>query len=194
MWHDMLSMDIPAVEKVIRTVVVYLAVYLLLRIVGRRDLAQLNSMDLVVVLLLSNVVQNAVIGPDYSVVGGVLGATVLIAVDAGLVRLRISSVRAWRIFDGKATVLVRNGQYDRRTMRRLGIRPTDVLQVIRRQGGTGPRDAQRVLLEPSGDLLVELRRKRRTATQGDIRQLAARLDRIERHLARLADERSDGSS
>jgi len=67
MWTDLWQVQIPLVEKVLRTVLVYGGLALLLRLAGKRDLAQLNSFDLVVMLLLSNVVQNAVIGNDNSV-------------------------------------------------------------------------------------------------------------------------------
>ena len=70
MWNDLLSLGVSAPEKILRTVVIYLVLAVLLRLAGKRDLAQLNSFDLVVMLLLSNVVQNAVIGPDNSLLGG----------------------------------------------------------------------------------------------------------------------------
>ena len=77
MWNDMWVMGIPVMEKAIRTAVVYFFIALALRIIGRRELAQFTAFDLVVVLLLSNVVQNAIIGPDNSLTGGLVGATFL---------------------------------------------------------------------------------------------------------------------
>ena len=91
MWTDLTHLDISVLDKIIRTVVVYLALIVLLRLAGKRDLAQLNSFDLIVVLLLSNVVQNAVIGPDNSLLGGLIGAAVLIAANAFLVHGRASA-------------------------------------------------------------------------------------------------------
>ena len=87
MWTDLTHLDISVLDKIIRTVVVYLGLVVLLRVAGKRDLAQLNSFDLIVVLLLSNVVQNAIIGPDNSLLGGLIGAAVLIAANAFLVRI-----------------------------------------------------------------------------------------------------------
>ncbi|MDA2804101.1 YetF domain-containing protein [Nocardiopsis suaedae] len=179
MWHDIFVPDIPTAEKAVRTVLVYLAVYLLLRLVGRRDLAQLNTMDLVVVLLLSNVVQDAVIGPDFSVTGGVIGAVVLMAADWAMVRVRTRWYWAWRLFEGRTNVLVRDGRYDRRTMWRLGVRKADVEQVVRRDGGSDVGDAKRVMLEPQGTLRVELHHAKRSATAGQIDALEERLSRIE---------------
>src|ERR687883_2032979 len=94
------SLGIPAGEKVLRTVAVYAALALLLRLAGKRNLAQLNSFDLVVVLLLSSVVQNALIGPDDSLSGALLGAGVLLAVNSAVVRLVNRSDRAVRLFEG----------------------------------------------------------------------------------------------
>ncbi len=87
MWTDLTHLDISVLDKIIRTVVVYWALIVLLRLAGKRDLAQLNSFDLIVMLLLSNVVQNAIIGPDNSLLGGLIGAAILIAANAFLVRV-----------------------------------------------------------------------------------------------------------
>ena len=86
MWTDLTHLDISVLDKIIRTVVVYWTLIVLLRLAGKRDLAQLNSFDLIVMLLLSNVVQNAIIGPDNSLLGGLIGAAVLIAANAFLVQ------------------------------------------------------------------------------------------------------------
>ena len=96
--HPFLSMDISLWEKVLRTIVVYLGIAILIRVAGKRLLAQMSSLDLVVVLLLSNVVQNAIIGPDNSVLGGMIGAVVLIGFNAGLDRLAESLARAQKVF------------------------------------------------------------------------------------------------
>ena len=83
---DLWQIGIPVAEKAIRTGAVYGGIIVLLRLGGKRDLAQLNSFDLVVLLLLSNVVQNAVIGNDNSLAGGLFGAGVLVGVNAVVVR------------------------------------------------------------------------------------------------------------
>ncbi len=78
MWHDLAVMDMSVWEKIARTILVYAGIALIIRLFGKRLMAQMNSMDLVVVLLLSNVVQNAIIGNDNTVAGGLLGAIVLV--------------------------------------------------------------------------------------------------------------------
>lgn len=98
-----LTLDIPLWEKVLRTIVVYLGIAILIRVAGKRLLAQMNSLDLVVVLLLSNVVQNAIIGPDNSVLGGMVGAVVLVAFNALLDRVAtFNSFGRWLLF-GRGT-------------------------------------------------------------------------------------------
>src|SRR5690242_12256915 len=105
--NDLFTMGIPIVEKAIRTVAVYLGILLLLRLAGKRDLAQLNSFDFVVLLLLSNVVQNAVIGNDNSLAGGALGAAILVLGNSVIVRLVRRNSVAVRLFEGTPTTLVR---------------------------------------------------------------------------------------
>src|SRR3954454_5432627 len=100
MTHALTHLDLSYLEKAIRTVAVYGALAVLLRLAGKRDLAQLNSFDLVVVLLLSNVVQNAVIGDDNSLTGGLLGAGVLIVVNSLVVRASVASPPIAKLFEG----------------------------------------------------------------------------------------------
>src|SRR4029453_2060323 len=125
-YSDLFHMGVPVVEKVLRTVGVYAGLAVLLRLGGKRDLAQLNSFDLVVMLLLSNVVQNAVIGDDLSLTGGLLGAAVLVAINAAVVRGVARRRRLARWFEGSETVLVRNGQVCEEALRREGLRRADV--------------------------------------------------------------------
>ena len=103
---DLLHLPMPAAEKVIRTVAIYLGILLVIRVAGKRLMAQMNSQDLVVVLLLSNVVQNAIIGEDNSLVGGLLGAAVLVIVNAALDHWALRSPRVAWLLDGRPTVVV----------------------------------------------------------------------------------------
>jgi uncharacterized membrane protein YcaP (DUF421 family) len=175
----------PYVEKTIRTVGVYVVITLLLRLVGKRDLAQLNTFDLVVMLLLSNVVQNAIIGPDNSLIGGLYGAAVLLATNSLVVHAAGRWDAVGRLFEGTPTVLARNGAYDRGALNRMGLRRADVDVAIKHQGGDRIEDTSRVSLEPGGRLLVELNPGDETADRKDIDTVLARLDALE---ARLFDQ------
>jgi len=88
MWHDIFAVGPPVIEKILRPVVVYAFVVVALRISGKRELAQLNTFDLVVLLSLSNTVQNAIIGNDNSLSGGLIGAFSLLMINHLTVRLR----------------------------------------------------------------------------------------------------------
>src|SRR3954452_21897784 len=110
MSHDLLNAGIPLTEKVIRTVAVYGTIAILLRLAGKRELAQLNTFDLVVMLLLSNVVQNAIIGNDDSLTGDLIGAAILVALNAVVVRVTVRSRKGEQVFEGTDTVLVEDGK------------------------------------------------------------------------------------
>lgn len=181
MWHDLLSLGISPLDKVIRTVVVYAGLAVLLRLAGKRDLAQLNSFDLVVMLLLSNVVQNAVIGNDSSLTGGLLGAAVLVAFNATVVRLALRSDRFARLLEGHRTVLARDGTWDEAALRHEGLRRADVDAALRRQSANGVEEVDEVLLEPGGAVIANLAPRQQSATKAD-------LEGVRRGLASLTQE------
>jgi uncharacterized membrane protein YcaP (DUF421 family) len=178
MWNEMLTFQIGAPEKILRTVAVYLALAVLLRLAGKRDLAQLNSFDLVVMLLLSNVVQNAVIGPDNSLTGGLLGALVLVAFNAVVVRLSVVSKPLHRLLDGTPTVLARRGQWVPSALVHEGLRQEDVEAALRRQNANTVADTEEVSLQPGGAVLTTILPGRESATKEDVERLAAKLDAL----------------
>jgi len=175
----MFSFEIPATEKILRTLGVYLGLAIIMRLAGKRQLAQLNSFDLIVMLLLSNVVQNAVIGPDNSLTGGLLGAVVLVGFNAVMERIATSTRRTMRIFDGTPTTLVDDGRIVETQVRRVGLRDVELMSALRHQGVSDVADVRRAALEPGGTISVELTREAETATYGELRQ--AVLD-LQRHL------------
>src|ERR1700759_2903408 len=132
-WSDLFTVQVPLVEKVLRTVLVYAGLAFLLRLAGKRDLAQLNTFDLVVMMLLSNVVQNSIIGADNSLTGGLVGAGVLIWVNSVWVRVVNRRPGLTRLFEGTPTTLVKDGPVVAR-LERLGLRRADVVAALRRQG------------------------------------------------------------
>jgi uncharacterized membrane protein YcaP (DUF421 family) len=190
--HDLFVIQIPPAEKLLRTVAVYAGLAVLLRLAGKRDLAQLSTFDLVVMLLLSNVVQNAVIGNDSSLTGGLLGATVLIAVNAVWARLVSTSERLVRIFEGSPTVLVRDGRYLRDALRREGLRRGDLDRTLHSQGADNVAEVTLATLNPGGAIVVELADSEQNASRGDLEALRRHLDdALERVLAKL-DGRDGG--
>src|SRR5438270_10481482 len=108
-WTDMFALPVPVLEKVFRTVLVYFFLVFGIRLAGKRQLAQLNPFDLVVLLVLSNTVQNAIIGEDNTVLGGMLGATTLLALNYAVNRLLYGHRHLESLIEGEPDVLVDNG-------------------------------------------------------------------------------------
>ncbi|MEV7597012.1 YetF domain-containing protein [Kitasatospora sp. NPDC089797] len=189
MWNDLMVVQIPIVEKILRTIAVYVLILVLFRLAGKRGLAGLNTFDMVVVFLLSNVVQNAIIGNDNSLLGGAVGAVTLIAVNAGVTRWLARDPRAARLLEGAPTTVVRDGELVPGALRELALRPSELEHAIRLQNGDNVSDVARARLEPDGQLLVTLRVAEQSATKGDVEELRARLESIERMLAALAADR-----
>jgi uncharacterized membrane protein YcaP (DUF421 family) len=182
--HSLFTIGVPILEKALRTVAVYAGILLLLRLAGKRDLAQLNSFDLVVLLLLSNVVQNAIIGNDNSLAGGLLGAAILLAINAVVVRVVRRSKTGIKIFEGTPTVIIQDGKLDKKAINRLGLRDSEVMTAIHRQGANMLEEVEQAVLAPGGGILVELRAEAMDATKGDLARLEAKLDRLSEMLER----------
>jgi uncharacterized membrane protein YcaP (DUF421 family) len=147
--HALFHFGISPLEKAIRTAAVYVVLLVLLHLSGKRQLAQLNSFDLVVLLLLSNVVQNAIIGNDNSLTGGLLGAVILLGVDYLLVHLAFMSPRFGKALQGGPTTLFADGELDRQALRREAITEEELVAGLRRQG-LELDDVEVVVLEPEG--------------------------------------------
>jgi uncharacterized membrane protein YcaP (DUF421 family) len=178
MWNDLMDLGISVPDKVLRTIAVYAVLLVLIRLAGKRDLAQLNSMDLVVMLLLSNVVQNAIIGPDNSLLGGAIGAVVLITVNSVLVRWVGRSERLARVMEGTPTVLASDGHWDPEALRREGLRLADLEAAMRRQGADGIAEIEELTLEPGGAIISRLKAGEQNASVDDIRRIEAKLDEL----------------
>jgi uncharacterized membrane protein YcaP (DUF421 family) len=168
--------DVP--QKILRTAVVYFAIVFLLRIFGKRELAQLNSFDLVVLLLLSNVVQNAIIGPETSLWGGLLGAATLLALNMTVVRIARRQPKFDKYFEGTKTEIVTDGRYDEQELARLVLRKGDVETAIRRQGASKIDEVEHAWIYPGGSIVVQLKADDENATHGDIARLEQKIDRL----------------
>jgi len=183
MWTAMFVEQIPLVEKILRTVLVYALLAVLFRLTGKRGLANLNTFDFIVVFLLANVVQNAVIGNDTSLVGGMIGAVTLVAVNAAINRLIAVNALAARIFEGHATTVIRDGHLVDGALRRLGLRRSEIDHAVRLQNGDDIAQIETGRLEPGGQLVLSLKEAEQNATKADIGALTDRLARIEALLA-----------
>jgi uncharacterized membrane protein YcaP (DUF421 family) len=153
--NNMFHLPIPLLEKILRPMVVYLCLILLLRVFGKRELAQLNPFDLVVLLSLSNTVQNAIIGDDNSLSGGIIGAISLLAANWVLNRILYRWQGLNNLLQGKETVLISNGKLDEAAMKREILTREELIEVLHKQGIRGLGDVKECTLEPSGTFYVE---------------------------------------
>lgn len=150
-WTDLLHPGIPVIEKVIRTIIVYAFLLIGLRLAGKRELTQLNPFDLVVLLLLSNTVQNAIIGEDNSLAGGLLGAATLLVLNGILVRALFHWGKLDRI-EGSPEVLIRNGRLVRPHLERELITLAELQAAARKQGIESLAHVKHCRLETGGAL------------------------------------------
>jgi uncharacterized membrane protein YcaP (DUF421 family) len=188
MWNDMFGIGLPVLEKILRSVLVYLALVVLLRIFGKRELAQLNPFDLVVLLTLSNTVQNAIIGNDNSVSGGMLGALTLLAINALVVRLLFRHRRLEEIVEGKPCRLIHRGKIVQRNLDGELLTHAELMTVLNRQGFSSIDEVEECVLEPGGTFSV----KAKDPSRSEIKyaELAKRLESIDARLAQLAAGKS----
>ena len=155
MLGSMFHLGLPLAEKILRPVVIYLCLIVFLRLFGKRELAQLNPFDLVVLLSLSNTVQNAMIGDDNSITGGIIGALSLLSINWLLMRFLFHAAGINRALQGSETVLIRSGEVDRDAMRRETLTELELTDVLHRQGFDDASEVDRCVLEPNGTFYIE---------------------------------------
>jgi uncharacterized membrane protein YcaP (DUF421 family) len=151
-WKDMFVLGLPLAEKILRPIFVYAFLVISLRLSGKRELVQLNPFDLVVLLTLSNTVQNAIIGDDNSVSGGIIGATSLLVLNYLVVRFLYGHKRLDQLVEGRADVLIENGRINLHRLKKELISPTQLEAAARKQGFESLEDVQKCILEPGGTL------------------------------------------
>ena len=173
-------------EKALRSFVVYAFLIVVLRLAGKRELAQLNPFDFVIFLTLSNAVQNAIIGnDDSSLVGGLVGASALMAVNyvANAIRVRANNPWLDNLVEGCEDVLISDGKIDRRQLRREEMTEEDLLGAARKQGSRTLEEIDFAALEPGGGIYFEP--KQPSTYEKHFKELTSRLDEISAELREL---------
>lgn len=153
--HSMFFLQLPVLEKIIRPMIVYLALVVFLRIFGKRELAQLNPFDLVVLLSLSNTVQNAMIGDDNSVSGGIIGALSLLVINWLLTRVLFHAPKLNDALEGNEAVLVQHGVVDEAARKKEALTEMELRSVLHRQGYQSFDEVEKLVLEPNGNFYAE---------------------------------------
>lgn len=185
--HDMFQLALPITEKILRPVIVYGFLVIALRIFGKRELAQLNPFDLVVLLSLSNTVQNAIIGDDNSVTGGLIGALALLGVNYLVVRFLFKHRRLDQLLEGSPTVLIDSGRIRRKALAKELLTESELLTMAHRQGFGKLDEIDQCVLEPGGVFFMQGKTPPRDERQHA--ELLARLDDLSRQIAELRGQK-----
>jgi uncharacterized membrane protein YcaP (DUF421 family) len=183
LWRDLLHPDVSILEKIIRPILVYIFLIVSLRLAGKRELAQLNPFDLVVLLTLSNTVQNAIIGADNSVTGGIVGAATLLTVNYIVVRFLYSHDRLDRLIEGDPESLIEKGRVRHEILRKELITLSELEEAAHKQGFASLDLVDRAVLEPGGS--ISFFGKQPDPAEKRYQELLVRLDAISQDLAAL---------
>jgi len=183
MWKDMFVLALPIAEKILRPIVVYGFLVISLRLSGKRELVQLNPFDLVVLLTLSNTVQNAIIGDDNTITGGIIGAASLLLVNYLVVRFLYNHRSLDQLIEGKADILIEDGKVRTQHLKRELITMAQLEAAARKQGFESLSEVQQCVLEAGGTLTF-LGKKPGT-DEARHRELLERFEALTAELARL---------
>jgi uncharacterized membrane protein YcaP (DUF421 family) len=182
-WKDMFVLAVPILEKIMRPIVVYAFLVISLRLSGKRELVQLNPFDLVVLLTLSNTVQNAIIGEDNTITGGIIGATSLLVVNYLVVRFLYDHRKLERLIEGDSDVLIDSGRLQERALKHELITIPQLEAAAKKQGFEALSEVQRCVLEPGGTLTFV--GKKPSTDESRHVQLLDQLHRLTEEVARL---------
>ena len=180
-WKDMFILAVPILEKILRPIVIYAFLIISLRLSGKRELVQLNPFDLVVLLTLSNTVQNAIIGDDNTVTGGIIGATSLLVVNYLVVRFLYNHRKLDQLVEGRADVLIEDGKVRTGNLKHELITMAQLEAAARKQGFESIHEVQQCILEPGGT--ITFIGKKPGTEESRHKEL---LDRMEKMMAEIA--------
>jgi len=189
---NMFYLGLPVLEKILRPVIIYVVLVIGLRLAGKRELAQLNPFDLVVLLTLSNTVQNAIIGNDTSVTGGIIGAATLLLVNYLVVRFLYGHRQIEQIVEGDADALIENGQVNMERLQKEIITLAEMEAAAHKQGFASLNEVEQAVLEPGGTIAFIGKKPEPEAARHQ--EIVARLDQMTRELAALRAAQSPAAS
>jgi uncharacterized membrane protein YcaP (DUF421 family) len=180
-WHNLFITDIHVLEKILRPVLVYAFLIIGLRLAGKRELAQLNPFDLIVLLTLSNTVQNAIIGSDNSLIGGIIGASTLLVVNYLVVRFLYRHERLERLIEGGSDELIADGKILHDHLEKELLTVNELETAAHRQGFGSLNEIDRAVLESGGT--ISFYPKSPTPDESRHWELLARIDKLSNELA-----------
>jgi uncharacterized membrane protein YcaP (DUF421 family) len=185
MWTNLFQFEqeFTVLEKLVRTLAVYAFLVVGLRLAGKRELAQLNTFDLVVLLVLSNSVQNAIIGHDESLIGGLIGAGALLTLNAVVIRFLYGHATLDRLVEGSPATLIDKGKVLKSRLKTELITESELEIAAHKQGFSSLREIDRAILEPGGT--IAFISKTPPPAEQRFREITHRLDQIAQDLAAL---------
>lgn len=148
------DIDPAPLAVVLRTAVVYLFLVMILRLSGKREVGQMSILELIVILLISDAVQNSMVGEDTTLIGGLLAVMTLLGLDYGLSRLAGRSRRLRRVIEGEPRLLIRDGRLLGKALREEKVEPEKVRAAVRAQGLARVEDVRLAVLETDGSISV----------------------------------------
>ena len=183
MWHNLFVPELSIAEKILRPMLVYAFLVVAVRLAGRRELAQLNSFDLVVLMMLANTVQNATIGNDNSLVGGLIGVSALLLINYVVVRFLYGHPAIDRLLEGSPVELIRGGKVLSKRLRSEAITEEELMEAIRKQGLGSAAEVDRAVLETGGAISIVARKP--TPAEARIQHLEGILREIRDEIAQV---------
>jgi len=186
-WVHLFVPSLPILEKIVRPIIVYFFLVLVFRLSGKRELVQLNPFDLVVLLTISNTVQNAIIGDDNSLAGGMIGATSLVITNYLVVRFLYDHRKLDQLVEGSPDVLVQGGKIRKNNLKRELITMAQLEAAARKQGFGSLSEVDQCILEPGGTL--SFIGKKPDVEEKRHRELLNRIDQLSEEIALLRNTR-----
>jgi uncharacterized membrane protein YcaP (DUF421 family) len=182
--YDLFHIAIPIAEKILRPVLVYTFLVICLRVFGKRELAQMNPFDMVVLMSLANAVQNAIIGEDNSLAGGMIGAFSLLLINWLVVRFVFRHRRLDEVLAGKPAVLMEQGRVKEKALAKELMSQSELQTMAHRQGFKSLKEIETCILEPGGTIFME--RKEPPVEERRQAELLARIDQLSHQVAELS--------
>lgn len=185
-WANMFVLDqerVTYLEKIVRPIVVYGLLIMLFRVFGKKEIAQLNPVDFVVLLLISNTVQNAMIGDDMTITGGFIGVIALLGVNRLIAILKFRNPGIEKVIEGHSRTLIADGKPDKDAIRRELMTEEDLNVVANREGYEDVSELDKCVINPNGVVFVE----GRTATKDERfkEDVLNRIDLLSRQITEL---------
>lgn len=186
-WIHLFVPSLPIVEKIIRPIIIYFFLVLVFRLSGKRELVQLNPFDLVVLLTISNTVQNAIIGDDNSLAGGMIGATSLVITNYLVVRFLYDHRKLDQLVEGSPDALIQGGKIRKQNLKRELITMAQLEAAARKQGFSSLVEVDQCVLEPGGTLTFI--GKKPDVEEKRHRELLNKIDQLSEEVALLRNTR-----